>query len=313
MDRYPTTTLAEKTGLRASIAREQVRVFFLRFIFSLLFWCLFCGRLVDIDFGAEFAFDRRKKLLELALGFGNLVALVLNRVVKVVDEVVLFGDLTVEAIDDVVLFVHLAVEAVDDAVLFGDLAVEGINDAILFGDLAVERIDDAILFGDLAVKGVNDAVLFVDLAVEAVDNAILLVNLSVQGIDGVVLFSDLTVKGVNDTILFIDLGVQVVDNAILFVDGFVLCGSLVGSCIEGGFVVGDLCVSRVQQVFLVFCLGVFAFQKLLEFGVFFTQGAYCSEDAFNLLRQQVHVFEIHYFSIFGGVRNLLCKIYKIFL
>ena len=179
--------------------------------------------------------------------------------------------------------------------------------------MAVKGVDDTVLFVDLAVKGVNDTVLFVTLSVEGIDDAVLFGDLSIEAVDDAVLLGNLAVEGVNDTVFLVDLGVQVVDNAILFVDGFVLGGGLVGSCIEGGFVVGDLCVGGVQQVFLVFCLSVFAFEKLLEFGVFFTQGAYCSEDAFNLLRQQVHVFEIHYFSIFGGVRNLLCKIYKIFL
>ena len=151
------------------------------------------------------------------------------------------------------------------------------------------------------------------MSVQGIDGVVLFSDLTVERIDDAILFGDLAVKGVNDAVLFVDLGVQVVDNAVLFINRFVLGGGLVGSCIEGGFVVGNLCVGGVQQVFLVFGLGVFAFEKLLEFGVFFAQGAYRSEDAFNLLRQQVHVFEIHYFSIFGGVRNLLCKIYKIFL
>ena len=95
MGRYPTSTLAEKTGLRASIAREQVWGFFLRFVFCLLSrgFCLFCCWFVDVDFGAEFVFDRRKELLELALGFGDFVALVLDLSVEVVDDVDVLGAL----------------------------------------------------------------------------------------------------------------------------------------------------------------------------------------------------------------------------
>ena len=112
MDLYPTTTLAEKTGLRASIAREQVWGFVLRFVFGLNGgnFRLFFSRRVDIEFGAELIFDGGKELLELGLGFGNFVALALDLTIEVVNDIVLFGDLTIQAIDDVVLFVYLFIE-----------------------------------------------------------------------------------------------------------------------------------------------------------------------------------------------------------
>ena len=297
MGRYPTTTLAEKTGLRASIAREQVWGVVLWVRGGGLFRRLFCGfaslfcrcfrlfscRLVDVDFGAEFRFDSGEQLLELALCFGNFRSLALNLAVEVVDDVVLFGNLSVQAVNDVVLFVHLAVEAVDDVVLLVDLSVESVDDTVLFVDLSVEGVDDTVLFVDLSVEGIDDTILFVklfvpeiqgvvlfgDLSVECVNGAVFLGDLGVEGIDDSVLFIHLVVERVDNAVLSVDLLVQAFDGTVLFVDGLVLCRNLVRPCVEGRFAVCNLCFGGFQQVSLVFGLSGNAFELLPEFGVFF--------------------------------------------
>ena len=136
-----------------------------------------------------------------------------------------FGDFFALGIDNLNFFF-------EKAAFLDDLCVKCVNEAVFLGDLRIERVDNFVLLTDMVVQAADLAVPLLDLLAECRDGTGLFGNFAVEHVDGVCAFGEFAVE-------HIELGTH-------FVEGFVLCGGLVGSCVQGGLAVHEVFIGCVK-------------------------------------------------------------------